>query len=238
MDIQQAHNERYTDRTYSAGADHEPRIRLVRALIEGGRGRRILDVGCADGEVLRPFVGCDEIHGLDFTQTFVEQACAVGVRARRCDVANEPFPYPDGSFDVVFTGETIEHLIDTDRFLTEINRVLRPGGRLVLTAPNVRTPVSVAMLVGFGLPPQFSARYRSPHYRDFTLRTLRLALGNNGFDIEQAYGASFFVPGRGECLTRLARWIPSWASQMVVVATRTRPASYDASTTVAPALYR
>lgn len=53
------------------------------------------------------------------------------------DVEADDFPYPDASFDVVLFSELIEHLgVNPVRALSEIHRVLRPGGALVLTTPN------------------------------------------------------------------------------------------------------
>src|SRR5207253_10239263 len=46
-------------------------------------------------------------------------------------------PWPDRSFDVVICGDLIEHLRDPERFLVRVRPLLRPGGRLVLTTPNV-----------------------------------------------------------------------------------------------------
>jgi SAM-dependent methyltransferase len=57
---------------------------------------------------------------------------------RLFNMEEEPFPYDDGSFDVVLFCEIIEHLLmDPLHALAEINRVLRPDGRLVVTTPNV-----------------------------------------------------------------------------------------------------
>jgi len=216
MDIQQRKFSSFTDRVYSKGIEKENRVRMVREIFSRMPARTVLDVGCADGELLRPFINQHEIHGLDFTEGFVHQARQVGIRAQTCDFSKEAFPFNDASFDCVFTGETIEHLIDTDFFLSQINRVLKPNAELILTAPNVRTPVSLLMLALLRLPPQFSARYRSPHYRDFTLKTLSLALKHNGFRITQCEGASMYVPGLGETLEFAAKRIPSWSSQIVI----------------------
>lgn len=238
LDIQQLHNEAYADREYGKLTREEPRLKMIQEILkELVSGTKILDVGCADGEVLRPHVGRLQVFGVDFVQSFVQQANEVGVKAQQCDFSKQPLPFSKYEFDTVFTGETIEHLIDTDLFLSQINRVLKPGGQLLMTVPNVRTPISIAMMMFLGLPPQFSARYRSPHYRDFTLRTLRLALQNNGFEITQAEGASIFIPGLGEVSNALIRRLPSWASQMVIQARKVKDVDYDPSRSISVELY-
>jgi ubiquinone/menaquinone biosynthesis C-methylase UbiE len=47
-----------------------------------------------------------------------------------------PLPFEDGSFDVVWASEVIEHVADTARWLSEVRRVLAPGGRLLVSTPS------------------------------------------------------------------------------------------------------
>jgi hypothetical protein len=70
------------------------------------------------------------------------------------------------------------------------------GGHFLLTFPNVRTPVSLAMML-VDLPPMYSARYRAGHVRDFTAKTMRIALSNCGFRVEKMIGADFYLPKLG-----------------------------------------
>jgi len=62
---------------------------------------------------------------------------------------NNPYPYPfiDDCFDTVTAGEIIEHVTNLDSFLKEISRVLKPGGKLIISTPNPASPV--ATLVHF-----------------------------------------------------------------------------------------
>jgi len=55
---------------------------------------------------------------------------------------NKPLPYPDASFDVVYTTEVMEHVEGHRNFITEAGRVLKPGGYLVLTTPNLHRILS------------------------------------------------------------------------------------------------
>ena len=110
-----------------------PRIVKARQIFSRmNPGQVILDVGCADGGILKPLVGPHEIHGVEITPWLVELALKNGVKAVRHNIEAEPLPYANAHFDAVFCGETIEHQVDTDWLMFEINRVLKPGGRLLV----------------------------------------------------------------------------------------------------------
>ena len=100
-------------------------------------GKRVLDVACGAGygSAALKAAGAISVLGIDNST----EACAFarstyGVDAR---VANaEALPLSDGTFDLVVSFETIEHLTQPLRFLDECRRVLCPGGTLVLSTPN------------------------------------------------------------------------------------------------------
>ena len=117
--------------------------------------------------------------------------------------------------------------MDTDWLLCEINRVLKPDAHFILTFPNIRTPVSMLMML-LNLPPMFSARYRSAHVRDFTTGMIRLALQNCGFREDIMWGIDFYFPKIGHCLSSLARPLPSWAAQGIVRAVKEKDVPYSA----------
>lgn len=206
-----------------------PRIEKVRKVFAGFKNRKkVLDVGCADGSILAPFAKVHELHGVDISEGLIAKACAAGIVGQSHDVETKPLPYADGTFDVVFSGETIEHHVDTDWMLSELNRVLKPGGTLILTFPNIRTLLSIGMMLLLDMPPMYAARYRAPHYRDFTLKTIKMALRNHGFDLQQSIGSSFFLPKIGEYGSWLATFFPSWSNTAIVVSTKTRNSVYSA----------
>jgi len=195
-------------------------------LVESG-AKKILDVGCANGAVLKPLLdGTRDLHGVDISQFLLDKANANGIKAVLHNLEVSPLPYADGTFDAVFCGETIEHQVDTDWLLSEINRVLKPGGFLVLTFPNIRTVLSLLMMAFFNIPPMYAARYRAPHVRDFTLKTIKIAFAENGFVIRRAVGAGFYFPKIGEFGSGLATWFPSWSFATVVLAEKKSTAVY------------
>lgn len=187
-------------------------------------GSAILDVGCGDGIVVASLVGSYEFSGVDGDEVQVALARERGINAVVADITNLPFA--SASFDAAFAGEVIEHTFSPDKFLVEINRVLKPGGTLILTVPNIRTAVGVAMLL-CGYAPMFAARYRSCHFRDFTERLIRAALRNNGFEVEGLRGSAFTVPGLGPRFPKLADLLHAWADHFIIRARKVREAVYD-----------
>lgn len=58
-----------------------------------------------------------------------------------------PLPFEDGAFDLVVSNQVLEHLVDTDLFVSEIRRLLRPGGVAVVSTENLASWHNVAALV-------------------------------------------------------------------------------------------
>jgi SAM-dependent methyltransferase len=101
-------------------------------------GDRALDLGCGAGELTAVLAGAGA------RPVGVDVAEAALVRARshhpqldfRLAPIDGPLPFEDGSFDLVWSSEVVEHVADTARWLSEVRRVLAPGGRLLLTTPS------------------------------------------------------------------------------------------------------
>jgi len=106
------------------------------------------------------------------------------------NVETDLFPYPDESFDVVVFSELVEHLaVNPVRTLSEIHRVLRPGGCMILTTPNAVSFERLETYLNGGS--QMVDRY-SPlfgpgarHNREYHARELDQLLDGNGFIIEE-----------------------------------------------------
>jgi 2-polyprenyl-3-methyl-5-hydroxy-6-metoxy-1,4-benzoquinol methylase len=111
-------------------------FRVRKAVRLVGKGKKVLDLGCYYGFLGEQFIKRgNEVWGVDIAREALKKAAARGLQTKYADVEKE-IPFGDGSFDVVAATEIIEHLKDTDRFLEEIHRVLKPDGSLVLTTSN------------------------------------------------------------------------------------------------------
>jgi SAM-dependent methyltransferase len=136
-----------------------------------GHADRVLDLGCGDGR-LSAELDAAELTAADVSLTALERARRQLPGARIVELEPDaPLPFDDGAFDLVLCAETIEHVRDVQLLLSEVRRVLRPGGVLALTTP-ANPPL--------GRP----ADPLSPHLRFFTRRSLRRILRELGFEVE------------------------------------------------------
>ena len=102
----------------------------------------LLDVGCACGFLLSRFNDGRGLAGCDVSAWAIEQAAKRLPRAAFAVLENNGLlPYPDGHFSAVLCTDTLEHLAPEvqARTLSETARVLAPGGRFCMTAPNLNT---------------------------------------------------------------------------------------------------
>jgi SAM-dependent methyltransferase len=159
-----------------AGPPPEHLAGFVRALPPA---ERALDLGCGDGR-LTALLAARQVTAADVSEVALERA-----RRRVPDAEivriepDEPLPLADASFDLVLCAETIEHVRDVQLLLSELRRVLRPGGTLALTTPAHGRLTGLAILLG-GFERRFPPL--SPHLRFLTRRSLRELLGELGFE--------------------------------------------------------
>lgn len=99
------------------------------------RGENLLDVGCGRGEFLSGFInlGLDG-HGLD--QSMYAKTYKKINNIEVINLEREPFPYPDNKFDYVFSKSVIEHFYYPEKIMSEIYRVLKPGGLVITMCPS------------------------------------------------------------------------------------------------------
>lgn len=161
-------------------------IDIVRQYLGANKDRKkILDVGCGDGQISVKFKELGlEVYGIDIASSQVKEAKKRGVVAIEGDFQNG-LPYDNKSFDIVFCGEVVEHLVDVRFLITEINRILVAGGLLVLTTPNLAGFNDRVRFI-FGINPRHCSplsKDHSLHIRPFTLGSLRTVLEKGGFNV-------------------------------------------------------
>ncbi|MGW3938869.1 methyltransferase domain-containing protein [Streptomyces phaeochromogenes] len=197
--------------------------------------RTVLDIGCGDGSAAAtaaPLLAGHRIVGVDWSQDALRRAHAHLPYAVRGELTDSGLPFRSASADAVLFSEVVEHLVDPDAALDEIHRILRPGGHLMLSTPNLAAWYNRALLLA-GVQPVFSevslrAIHGRPgkevvgHLRLYTARALREFVTASGFEVVRLKGAPFHgVPRPMRPLDRLACAVPSVSSILLLHARRT-----------------
>lgn len=114
------------------------------------RGKRVMEIACGRGGFAAKLAGCASppraLIAADFSLSAVKKGrdFARDVSVIHWEVVDaQSLSHPSESFDTVISCETVEHLPDPQKALTEFARVLKPGGRLLLTTPNYMGPLGL-----------------------------------------------------------------------------------------------
>ena len=200
---------------------HEAVFAQVAALPRG----RVLDMPCGQGALTQQLVEA----GYDVTSADVEPD-GFRLPQRTCDAVDfdAPLPYADGTFDIVVCVEGIEHCENQYQLFRELRRILRDGGHLVLSTPNVMS-LSARMrwlLTGFDdVSPRpirhDEARLSYHHINPVGVSFLELMCRANGMKIE-SITTNRIRKGSVALGALLLPWI--WLATHSVLRGRNRPA--------------
>ena len=113
------------------------------------------------------------------------------VETKQVDLNRSPLPYPDAFFDNVLAGDVIEHVANPLSLLCEANRVLKPGGTLIVSTPNpyYYWEAMQNLLVQF----PFMKAKQEEHFMSFTRINMRTILKRTGFSLQKEIGNFFSV---------------------------------------------
>ncbi len=107
-------------------------------LLSASSGKRLLEVGCGAGQQLKTMKDLGwQVEGADRDLSAVEHARSKGLEVRHGSL--EEIKYPEGSFNAIISNHVIEHNHDPLSFLTEMYRILEPGGTVVIATPNIES---------------------------------------------------------------------------------------------------
>ena len=194
-------------------------------------GSRVLEYGAVPLLMTGALADSDlELSAVDVApERFADSIETLGLDVAKCDVEREPVPFDSASFDVVVFNELFEHLRINPIFtLREVHRVLRPGGMLMLSTPNLRSYRGLLNLVVRNQAHAASGDvYRQyekletlghmGHVREYTTREVREFLERCGFVAETL----IYRGGHGRGLVGLAeRLVPKFRPFFSVLARR------------------
>jgi SAM-dependent methyltransferase len=155
---------------------------IILAQVSDGRGKRLLDVGSAQGVLAQKFTE----RGFEVTCIEGSQKLAALGRDKCHEMIvadlDKPLPQLNGQFDVIVYGDILEHLRNPMEVFTGFNRSLRPGGQVIVSVPNVaHLWVRLNLLLG-----RFEYADRGildrTHLRFFTLFIFKRFLSDAGLE--------------------------------------------------------
>jgi ubiquinone/menaquinone biosynthesis C-methylase UbiE len=174
----------YEDFWADAPDDPEPwewERRRSLLLGEARSGERVLDLGCGAGRFVAALrdAGAEPV-GVELAEAALERAqrTAPGTDLRLVE-SDGSLPLDHASVELVWCSEVLEHVADTAHLLLEVRRVLRPGGRLLVTVPfHGRVKAALIALV------RFDAHFDplGQHLRFYTSSSLAGTLEHSGFE--------------------------------------------------------
>lgn len=182
---------------------------------------KVLDVGCYDGHIgmlLKEKMGAQcVVYGIDAADNCVAESRKKGIKAKKCDIT-KGINYPSNSFDIVFAGEIIEHVLDSDFFMRELKRVLKPNGTLIFTTPNsLSLGRRLNYLFGNGVFLEISytiPKNAAGHIHYFTFSTMKEFASMHKFEILSLYSDTVNFPTFRSDM--LAKYFPTLGQSIIV----------------------
>lgn len=176
---------------------------VIAQVAAGPAKQMILDTACGNGWLASLYGVGHEVVAIDIADANLRRIEALGMRAVKHDL-EQPLPFEDAVFDTVVCSEILEHLFRPDLLLREVMRVLKPGGRVIVTVPNLhglRNRIDV--LVGKRTPFIEFRIYQDrtdqlshvgvQHIRHYSFAGMRSVLQTVGFQQVKAQGQSFHL---------------------------------------------
>ena len=205
--------KRYLGKLYAeAGTLNQTNIRRMLSLDENAH---FLDLGCDDGTLtieMAKEIGAQDISGVEIVDSRISLAENKGVKVKKFDL-NREFEFENNSIDVIHANQVIEHLYDSDNFISEMYRVLKVGGYAVISTENASSWCNIfASIMGwqiFSLT-NFSSKKQGignplslhggnaleleswNHVRIYNIRGLKEYFEAFGFVVDKIKGAGYF----------------------------------------------
>jgi ubiquinone/menaquinone biosynthesis C-methylase UbiE len=209
----------------------------ILSLTEKNPQAKVADIGCGDGQVTIQYkvkIRSKEITGVDGVNGRLKAAKNRGVKIIGTNL-EEKWPFKNEEYDVIISNQVIEHILDIDNFISEIYRILKPGGYCVISTENLASWHNIfALLLGYqdfshtiikkshvGNPLSIHHGEKTgswgaedcsgvddsafPHIKIMTYKSLRVIFEEFGFTYETGKGSGYYP---------LFGFLSQWASRI------------------------
>lgn len=164
-------------------------------------GAKSLDIGSLFGYVCLGYqlIGYKS-YGIDlkkYVDQFVTRFNSWGIINKVCDLEHELIPFSDNEFDFIMASEVLEHFrFHPSIFFKEVSRVLKPGGHLIITTPNlIRLNNVLKLIAGRSINWDITDEYwDGAHAREFTASEIILLANKSGLALEKIEYKNFSYP--------------------------------------------
>ncbi len=199
--------------------------RTLISLVEPAKSAKVLEIGIYNADFIIKRVKNikqPDIYGIDIDSKVIISSKKAGIKAIKHNV-EEGIPFKSNFFDIVSANQIIEHLVDIDLFVSEVYRVLKPKGYLLISTENLSSWHNIfALIMGWQAFSQHMSKKRNignpmrlskmegydhegMHVKIFTLRGLKELVQLYKFKVENIYGAGYypFPPLISDLLSKL-----------------------------------
>ena len=205
---------------------------------------KIVDFGCGDGRAAEKMLDILVSHNVKIDKLFAVDIDPGLKSSEKVEVIKSDLNYPvlqlpDNNFQVVYSLETIEHLINPSLFVKEAHRILVKNGIFVITTPNILAWYNRVLFLFGSLPIHYEVTETRNygrlvsndgdtvgHVRVFSARAAKELLGANGFHVLNIKGLRFIIDkgnvrqGRGNLVDTFFAHFPSFSSMFSIIATK------------------
>lgn len=184
------------------------------SLLERNSSASLIDLGCGKGDFTMKCakqIGTNNVWGVEIDEKLAKEARTKGIKTISADL-NEKLPLQTGSFDVVMSNQVLEHLINSDLFVKEIYRLLKPDGYAVVSTENLSSWHNIfALALGyrpFSLDYSYRIKIGNPlsphsgeevvekslvHLKIFPYQALKELFEIYGFRVEKLVGGGYYL---------------------------------------------
>ncbi|MFA5128299.1 MAG: class I SAM-dependent methyltransferase [Patescibacteria group bacterium] len=205
--------KKFLQKMYCKAAEYNRKNIL--SVLDTGVDVNFLDLGCDDGRLTirtAEEIGTNNVYGVEIVEDRIRAAEQNGLLVKCFDL-NKTFDFEDNYFDAVHANQVIEHLYDSDNFISEIYRVLKIGGYAVISTENASSWCNIfASIMGWqifsltnfsgqkrGIGNPFALRHGNSdglkswtHIRIYNIRGLKEYFESYNFKVEEIRGAGYF----------------------------------------------